>query len=588
MLRPYNPAARRRPLVRSEQPMTKRYLVSGILVLTLAACANPLDVSNLNDPDRTRTFSNAQDLQVFIAGLYAVAHQATLGAQNDGLQTQMAVMSMENVSGLANFAMGPRSALPRNPITNQRGSQGSVGNYNDWLRGHRAARQAALGYAALDNIYLGSFGAQARARIFCRFVQGVALGNLSLAYDSASILTEADNPQADAAVIVPLSGYRAVNAAALRYLDSAIALATVDTAAFPFPVTANFWINGIGVTQAQFIQIARSYKARFRANVARTPAERADVSAGGIVDWTQVIADANAGITTNFAPQMDRLNGWDIVWYAQHFASAAWHQMSQFWLGMADTSGSYAAYLANTVPSTRTQILIVTPDRRFPQGLTRAAQNAAPGTGSAGQPFANTPYFRNRPTGSDIAGDPLQVSMYDFWRGRAFQQALRVGPYPVMTAAEIRLLAAEGYLRIPAANFTEAINRINVSRVAIGVLPAIPLTVADTISAAVPGGNACVPKVPDAAQSYRGARCGNIWDALKWEYRLETAYTGYGNWFFPGRGWGDLPQYTATQWPVPYNEMDARSQPFYGFGGPGGVSGAGPGNYGLFQPGGVY
>ncbi len=575
--------------------MTKRYLVSGILVLTLAACANPLDVSNLNDPDRTRVFSNAQDLQVFIAGLYAVAHQATLGAQNDGLQTQMAVMSMENVSGLANFAMGPRGSIPRNPITNQRGSQGSVGNYNDWLRGHRAARQAALGIAALSHLSLGTAAADARARIFCRFVQGVALGNLALAYDSASILTEADNPQADAAVTVPLSGYRAVNTAALGYLDSAIALATANPTAFPFPVTANFWINGIGVTQVQFIQIARSYKAQFRANVARTPAERADVSAGGIVDWAQVIADANAGITTNFAPQMDRLNGWDIVWYAQHFASAAWHQMSQFWLGMADTSGSYAAYLANTVPSTRTQILIVTPDRRFPQGLTRTTQNAAPGTGTAGQPFANTPYFRNRPTGADIAGDPLQVSMYDFWRGRAFQQASRVGPYPIMTAAEIRLLAAEGYLRLTAPNFAEAINRINVSRgdtaggniAGPGFLPRIPNTITDTLTV-VPGGTACVPKVPDPAQNYRGWKCGNVWDALKYEYRMETAYTGYGNWFFPARGWGDLPQYTATQWPVPYNEMDARSQAFYGFGGPGGVSGSGPGNYGLFSPGGVY
>ncbi len=378
---------------------------------------------------------------------------------------------------------------------------------------------------------------------------------------------------------MPLSGYRAVNTAALGYLDSAIALATANPTAFPFPVTANFWINGIGVTQVQFIQIARSYKAQFRANVARTPAERADVSAGGIVDWAQVIADANAGITTNFAPQMDRLNGWDIVWYAQHFASAAWHQMSQFWLGMADTSGSYAAYLANTVPSTRTQILIVTPDRRFPQGLTRTTQNAAPGTGTAGQPFANTPYFRNR----------------DFWRGRAFQQASRVGPYPIMTAAEIRLLAAEGYLRLTAPNFAEAINRINVSRgdtaggniAGPGFLPRIPNTITDTLTV-VPGGTACVPKVPDPAQNYRGWKCGNVWDALKYEYRMETAYTGYGNWFFPARGWGDLPQYTATQWPVPYNEMDARSQAFYGFGGPGGVSGSGPGNYGLFSPGGVY
>jgi hypothetical protein len=578
--------------------MTKRYLLSGILVLTLAACANPLDVANLNDPDRTRTFSNPQDLQVFISGLYAVAHQATLGAPSpEGLQAQMLVMSMENVSGLANFAMGPRSSLPRNPITNQRGSQGSAGNYSDWIRGHRAARQAVLGLSALNNVYLGSAAAQARARLFCRFVQGVALGNLALAYDSASILTEADNPEADAAVIVPLSGYRAVMTAALGYLDSAIAIANANPTSFPLPVTANFWINGIGVTQTQFIQIVRSYKARFRADVARTPAERADVSNGGIVDWTQVIADANAGITVNFDPQADRLNGWDISWYQQHHAGAQWHQMSQFWIGQADTSGSYAAYLANTVPSTRTPILIITPDRRFPQGATRTTQNAAPGTGSAGQPFANTPYFRNRPSGSDVSGDPLQVSMYDFWRGRQFQQAGRIGRFPVMTAAEIRLLAAEGYLRIPTPNFVQAINRINVSRgdtvggnvAGPGFLPRIPTTIADTISVAVPGSAAgCVPKVPDAAQGYHGARCGNIWDALKYEYRLETAYTGYGMWFFAGRGWGDLPQYTAYQWPVPYNEMDARGQAFYGFGGPGGVSGAAAGHYGLFQPGGLY
>jgi hypothetical protein len=569
--------------------MTKRYLFGGILVLTLAACANPLDVANLNDPDRSRTFSNPQDLQVFISGLYAVAHGATMGVggNTDDLQAQMAVMSMENVSGLANFAMGPRSSLPRNAITNQRGSQGNAGNYIDWLRGHRAARQAALGLVALSNLSLGSPAADARARLFCRFVQGVALGNLALVYDSASILTEADNPQADAAVTVPLSGYRAVMTAALGYLDSAIALANANPTAFPLPVTPNYWINGIGVTQAQFIQIARSYKARFRASVARTPAERRDVSAGGIVDWAQVIADANAGITVNFDPQMDRLNGWDIAWFSQHHAGAQWHQMSQFWIGQADTSPSYNAYLANTVPSTRVQILIVTPDRRFPQGTTRATQNTN-SPPNAGQPFANTPYFRNRPSGSDIAGDALQVSMYDYWRGRAFQQASRVGRYPVMTAAEIRLLAAEGYLRIPTPNFTEAINRINVSRTTIGILPALN-AVTDTLAVAAPGSAAgCVPKVPDAAQSYRGSRCGNIWDALKYEYRLETAYAGYGMWFFAGRGWGDLPQYTATQWPVPYNEMDARRENFYGFGGPGGASAAAAGNYGLFQPGGVY
>ena len=566
--------------------MKKRYLCGSLVVLLAAgsvgACSDPLTVPNLNDPDRTRTFSNPQDLQVFVSGLYAVAHQATIGGSNDGLLTQMYVMSMENTSGLANFAMGPRGSIPRNPITNQRGSQGNVGNLHDWFRGHRAARQAVLAIAALKNVNLGSAAAQARANAFARFVQGVALGNLSLAYDSASILTEFDNPEADAAVTVPLSGARAVNAAALAYLDSAIAVAQANPTAFPLPVTANFWFNGLATTQAQFIQIARSYQAIFRASIARTPTERADTSQGGIVNWAQVIADANAGITANFDPQMDRLNGWDVSWYAQIYAGAQWHQMSQFWLGMADTSGNYLTYL-NTANNVRLPFLIVSPDKRLPTGISRTVQNAA--TTTTGQPFANTPYFRNRPSGSDVSGDPLQVSMYDFWRGRQFQQAGRVGRYPVITAAQVRLLAAEGYLRLATPNFTEAINRINVSRNGIGGLPLIPTTIVDTI-AVVPGLNSCVPKIP-VMTTPRTLKCGNVWDALKYEYRLETAYTGYGSWFFAARGWGDLPEFTATQWPVPYNEMDARSEKFYGFGGPGGQSTAGPGNYGMFG-GGVY
>ena len=225
---------------------------------------------------------------------------------------------------------------------------------------------------------------------------------------------------------------------------------------------------------------------------------------------------------------------------------------------LRDTSSpsNYLDYL-NKANSVRVPILIVSPDKRIPSGTSRTTQNAA--TTTAGQPFANTPYFRNRPSGSDVSGEPLQVSMYDFWRGRQFQQAARVGRYPVMTAAQIRLLAAEGYIRT--GNFAEAIRRINVSRNGIGGLAPIDSTITDTIAV--------------------------VSDALKYEYRMETAYTGYGSWFFAMRGWGDLPQYTTTQWPVPYNEMDARGEGFYGFGGPGGQSAAGPGNYGLFS-GGVY
>src|SRR5256886_16905864 len=75
--------------------------------------------------------------------------------------------------------------------------------------------------------------------------------NLALAYDSASILTENDNPEADAGVIVPLSGYRQVMTAALAYLDSAIAIASGPAPTGPtgdwFPLPAT-WVNGDALT----------------------------------------------------------------------------------------------------------------------------------------------------------------------------------------------------------------------------------------------------------------------------------------------------------------------------------------------------
>jgi len=581
-----------------------RSALYGVLTIALGACQDPLVVANSNNPDRGRVFNSAADLEQFIASGYARAHAGTLGAatvltggSNDALQPQLLVMGMENVSALANFAMGPRSAIPRNPITNARGSQGNIGNYRDWVVQHSAARTAALGMARLKTFSLGSPARDARARAFGRFSQGVALGNLALAYDSASVLTENDNPEADAAVIVPLSGYRAVMSAALAYLDSAIAIASGPVPAgpagdwFPLPST---WINGQALTSGatgSFVQLARSYKARFRAGVARTPAERADVSQGGIVDWSAVIGDANAGIKLDFSIFMDPTNGWDVAWVIQHYAtgSASWHQMSQFWLGMADTSGGYNLWLslpvANRVPFT-----VVTPDRRFPQGTTRTVQSGVtvPGT------FAATPYFRNRPASADQPGDPLGISQYDFFRSRAFRVASRIGTYPVMTAAEIRLLAAEGYLR--QGQVALAAGLIDSSRVSKGQLSSLVTAgIVDTVMRVpgvngVQGSNSCVPRVPDPAAgagAFKATKCGNIWDALKWEYRMETAYTGYGMWFFAGRGWGDLPQYTAFDWAVPNQEMDARSEPFYGTGGTGGRDAAGPGNYGLFS-GGIY
>jgi hypothetical protein len=96
-----------------------------------------------------------------------------------------------------------------------------------------------------------------------------------------------------------------------------------------------------------------------------------------------------------------------------------------------------------------------------------------------------------------------------------------------------------------------------------------------TATQQVPGGNACVPRVPQPP-SYTTTACGTILEALKWEKRVETAFTGYAQWWLDSRGWGDLVEGTALEWAVPWQELFARLGPTYT-----NTLRAAKGNYGL-------
>ena len=89
------------------------------------------------------------------------------------------------------------------------------------------------------------------------------------------------------------------------------------------------------------------------------------------------------------------------------------------------------------------------------------------------------------------------------------------------------------------------------------------------------GGNACVPRVP-TPNVFTTIQCGSVFEAMKWEKRMETTLTGYAQWFIDSRGWGDLPQGTGTSWPVPFQELDSRSKPLYN-----GLTVSGPSTYGF-------
>ncbi|HLU25415.1 MAG TPA: hypothetical protein VKZ58_06875 [Longimicrobiales bacterium] len=545
------------------------YAVLGLAALVgLGACSDRLEVTNLNSADRDRALATPADVESVIRGSWNALH-AGIHHTNDALYPQMLTMGMENLAELANFGMGPRGGIPRTFIDNNRGNQVQAGNYRDFAHLHRASRLAAVGLTAFqrEGFSIGSPDADARAKAFAKFTMGVAHGYLAAAYDSAAIISEEDDPEA----INPLAGYKEVHEAALRYLQEAIDIATAGP---NFNIPANWFATAGAVSRDEFIRIVRSYRARIRAMVARTPAERA------ALPWNEIMADAENGITSDLMVQMlppGQGGSWDMAWFAQHFAGSNWHLMWSFMVGMADTSGAYDAWL-RAPRGQKTRFLVVTPDRRFPRGETRAEQQAnSPVIPPAGQ------YFRNIPDGEDVDNEPLGRSMYQHARFRAFRDANRIGPFPYFQVAELNLLRAEGHIRM--GQVAQAAALIDVTRVGKGGLP--PLTGAVTsVDDPVPGGNACVPRVPTSERTAdyawpNGSKCGNIMEALKWEKRMELAFTTWGAWYFDSRGWGDLPENTPIHWMVPWQEADTRRMPIYHGGDPARGDAAARGTYGL-------
>jgi hypothetical protein len=547
-------------------------LFAGVATLSLAACSTDLAVTNPNNADITRALARPSDVENLLAGGFNQVVNNTTGGASDNLNNSFQVMSHENYTGLANFNMGPRAGLPRTPILNFPNNPGSASVSNDFNGLSRLTRSTtiALERLATTGFTLGTPAQDLRARAYGRFILGLSLGNLALSYDSAAVVV----PGADA--VPSLVAYDSVMRAAIRQLDDALADASNPAAggAGGFPLPAS-WLNLAtgNVTADQFQRIIRSYRARFRAEVARTPAERQ------AVNWGQVITDAQNGITADLNISMNPATGWTQTWVAQHYTGTNWHVMTPMIIGMADSTGAQYQTWLNQPLLNRQPFLIRTPDRRFPAGNDRAAQQAASNGGTQGSVLPTGVYFRNRVIANDgaAADGTWGFSWYDHARFQAFQNAARIGTFPHMVMPEMWGLIAEGAIRT--GNFTLAAEMINNTRVSRGGLPSVA-GITD-LNTPVAGGSSCVPRIPVFSGGNFTTRCGNILEAMKWEKRMEMAYISYGAWYFDMRGWGDLPEGTPIHFPVPWQERDVRVQPFTNMGGVGQPGGSQRGTYGF-------
>ena len=170
------------------------------------------------------------------------------------------------------------------------------------------------------------------------------------------------------------------------------------------------------------------------------------------------------------------------------------------------------------------------------------------GVGSKGKYFG----YDSRISFYSAARGLYNASFYAFYRygtGTSYES----GPLVAITRTELDLLKAEALVRLNRA--AEAIPLINKRRVANGELPVIDINGPTNVAG-------CVPR-------RHTGECGSLWDALKYEKRIEGAGVDGQVAMWDARGWGTLAANSFVHFPIPGRELEIIRQPIYSFGGGG-------------------
>lgn len=520
----------------------------GALLLFGAAGCTDLEVKNPNDPDRGGALANPSDVESLVSGSFNSWYSAT----HTYYVLPLSSMSFQHSAPWANFGMHNYSLFPRASLINSP----TDGNYTlidvPWSRNYRAIAAAAEGMRAINNPETGiadQLGADrvTRANAFGKFVLGMAHASVAVLYDQGFVVDETTDLTVEQE---PVSS-EDVMAAAIGYFQEAIDLATAND----FDIPSSWVMSGDGedVPADEFARMAHSYRAAFRASMPRTPEERSSV------DWDAVLADIDAGVEDDWFMNQDYYAGWYNS-FLDYGTWESWQQIPYFLFGMGDTSGNYQTWL-NTPLADRQpiidgeDILIVTPDERFPQGSTLAEQEENPGT----------KLFINAYRGSNWAQAARGTWRWSYYHNYEHDPYNSWSSFVVedIEREELDLLAAEAYYW--KGDYAAAAALINKTRVAAGL----------NATDAAGTNTSCVPKLPDGS-------CGDLLEMLKWEKRLEVWHTGmvYGvPFYFDSRRWGDHYVGTTLEFPIPGGELQTLQMPSYSFGGVGGESASGGSSY---------
>jgi hypothetical protein len=546
-----------------------RFVLTGALAIGVAACQD-MDITNPNNPNRESVLRSPADVQALVSGTFRTWFNDSEG---DDAAIPMSTMADEFSTAFFDFgglelSQEPRATFnPRSPNSNH---SGVFQNYYRIIAGINTAFRAI----EQGNLTIRDGGADVtmRVRAFGKFMQGISHGQAALTFDRGYVSHEGLDFETLTfdQVRDQIRPYDEVRDTAIAQLNQALQLAQANT--FTLPSTVAEWVPGVAMTNQQLARLIHTFIARFMAYTPRTVQERA------AVNWQQVITHIDQGITTDFAPV-----GTPSILSSTYKNRASrmrtttpsdFMRVDYKLIGAADMGEGYRNWIATPVAD-RQPFRMTVGDRRI-DGIATWNRATSSWTGTPPTTCANTP--SPSATTRPVAGCGLYMGFHDevaffnpgrgtylrsfyyyhrWGRGTSFES----GPIPIITTAEMDLLKAEALIRLGRA--AEAVPLINKTREANGQLP--PVTV-DGVPGTAPN---CVPRKLNG-------ECGSLWDALRYEKRIETIGLSAGLPYYDARGWGTLVEGTMIHYPMPVVDLELLGMQIYTHGGGGAGSAPAP------------
>jgi len=500
------------------------------IAVALSGCLG-LDVVNPNGLGIESVFTNASNTEAALIGTFKAYTELTRFSCPTLPFSIWANENTSTASGNLDFSGEPRVQI--NNLDNSNCVTRS--GYYTPFEAAAGAREAFQGIKA-NNLRFGVIdaatpnGRDTPSRlIWAKFIIAISELNHGLHFDQAFI-SDTATPQGSLGNVLSPAAQVTTKAVELLRTVIADARATPD---FTLPIT---FVNGRAITRDEVIRLSMMYIVRSQVYAPRTPTERA------AVNWGRVLAQLDSGIIRDFGFQADpTIAGTGSTYINNSFAQNTLRIHNRL-LGPADTSGLYQNWIAQTI-ATRTAFTITTPDRRI-HGATNTV--------------AGTRFTRLTSTMGSATNGAYLTSSYR--STRFLNTAADSGNRAFILLAsmdEVKFIRAEALFRL--GRGTEAAALINPTRIAANLRP--------VDANGPPAGRDCVPRKDNGA-------CGDLFDAIQYEKRIELyPYNADISWM-DQRGWGKLISGTPLQLPVTGRELISLGLPFYTFGGVGGPSAA--------------